>query len=192
VSDEGERAATVGVLTTSRLVLRRWREEDRAPFAAMNADPEVMRYFRASLTQAESDAFVDRIEATFATQGFGLWALELRASGDFIGFTGLWPMPPDAPGAGGIEVGWRLARPAWGHGYATEAARAAVVVAFGDLGLAELWSTTAASNEASRAVMRRLGMSFHSDHVHPALPPGHPLRPQVVYRLQRPAAIPAE
>lgn len=172
-------------LATPRLVLRRWKDRDRPDFAAMNADPEVMRYFRAPLTRAESDAFVDRIEAFFDDHGVGLWALELRSSGQFIGFTGLWPMPDDAPGAGGLEVGWRLARGAWGVGYATEAARAAVDLALGPLGRPELWSMTAAANERSQAVMRRLGMSFHARHTHPSLPAGHPLKAQVVYRLGR-------
>ena len=151
----------------------------------MNADHEVMRYFRAPLTRLESDAFVDRIEAFFEDRGFGLWALELRDSGRFVGFTGLWPMPADAPGEGGIEVGWRLARRAWGSGYATEAAGAAVDLAFGPLALSELWSMTAAANERSQAVMRRLGMSLYAHRTHPTLPSGHPLSAQVVYRMAR-------
>src|SRR6266436_4809272 len=123
------------VVRTDRLVMRRWRESDRDPFAAMNSDPEVMRYFPALLDRAASDALVDRIEDLFQRQGFGLWApevagTELANTGEFIGFTGLNPMPGGVPGAGGMEVGWRLARPAWHQGYATEAAAAAVGVAF--------------------------------------------------------------
>jgi hypothetical protein len=105
--------------------MRRWREADREPFAALNADPEVMRYFPAPLDRAASDATVDRIEDLFLRQGFGLWALEVSATGEFIGFTGLNPMPGGVPGAGGMEVGWRLARGAWHQGYASEAAAAA-------------------------------------------------------------------
>jgi RimJ/RimL family protein N-acetyltransferase len=145
-----------------------------------------MRHFPAPLTRAESDAFVDRIEESFEARGVGLWALELRASGEFLGFTGLWPVPAYAPGAGGSEVGWRLARQAWGHGYATEGARAVVDAAFGPLGIAELWSLTATTNHRSQAVMLRLGMTFHSLYDHPKLPPGHPIRPQVAYHLPRP------
>lgn len=174
-------------LRTARLLLRRWRDTDRDPFAAMNADPDVMRYFPSRLDRSASDALVDRLERGFEHQGFGLWALEVVASGEFIGFTGLTPMPDGVPGAGGIEVGWRLARHAWHRGYATEAATIAVRVAFDALGLDRLWSMTAAPNEPSQAVMRRLGMALEACVDHPALPGAHPLRPQVVYRLDTPA-----
>ncbi|HYY09315.1 MAG TPA: GNAT family N-acetyltransferase [Kineosporiaceae bacterium] len=176
-------------LETSRLLLRRWQDGDREPFAAMNADPEVMRYFTAPLSRRESDRFVDRIEAVFGERGVGLWALEVRETGLFIGFTGLWPMPADAPGAGGTEIGWRLARHAWGAGYATEAARVVVDLAFGPLDLPELYSMTALANERSQAVMRRLGFTRFADHANPALPPEHRLHAQVVYRLRRPAVV---
>jgi RimJ/RimL family protein N-acetyltransferase len=195
--------------------MRRWREDDRVPFAAMNADPEVMRYFPAPLDRAASDALVDRIEDLFGRQGFGLWALEVAgpepdhaelagpdpasmdpagtdlpstgpaSTGEFIGFTGLNPMPPGVPGAGGLEVGWRLARHAWHHGYATEAAMAAAGVAFEGAGVAEIWSMTATANVPSQAVMRRLGMTLHTRFDHPAIEAGHPLRPHVAYRLAR-------
>ena len=173
------------VIRTDRLIMRRWREADREPFAALNADPEVMRYFPAPLGRAASDAMVDRIEDLFLRQGFGLWALEVSATGEFIGFTGLNPMPPGVPGAADLEVGWRLARHAWHHGYATEAAVAAAGVAFEGTGLAEIWSMTAAGNAPSQAVMRRLGMTLHTRFDHPAIEAGHPLRPHVAYRLAR-------
>ena len=180
-------AARFDSIRTARLAMRRWRDADRGPFAAMNADPEVMRYFPAPLGRAASDAFVDRAEALFERQGFGLWALEEAATGAFLGFTGLNPMPPGVPGAGGMEVGWRLARHAWHQGFATEAAAAAVGVAFRGAGLAEVWSMTAMLNEPSQAVMRRLGMARWAAFDHPRVPPGHPLRPHVAYRLARPA-----
>lgn len=165
--------------------MRRWREGDRGPFAAMNADPEVMRHFPAPLDRAGSDAFADRIEDHFAAHGYGLWAVEPLDSGEFIGFTGLNPMPDGVPGAGGYEVGWRLARRAWGNGYATEAGRKALDVAFDHLGCDEIWSITAVSNGPSQAVMRRLGMSEHSFFEHPRVPEGHPVRPHVAYRITR-------
>jgi RimJ/RimL family protein N-acetyltransferase len=173
-------------MRTDRLVMRRWRDTDRDAYAAMNADPEVMRYFPATLGRAASDASVDRIEALFELQGFGLWALEVAETGEFIGFTGLNPMPEGVPGARGMEVGWRLAQRAWHHGYATEAATAAVDVAFNGAGLAEIWSMTAVLNEPSQAVMRRLGMTMYAHFDHPRVPVGHPVRPHVVYRLERP------
>jgi RimJ/RimL family protein N-acetyltransferase len=206
---------SLDAVRTERLLMRRWREDDREPFAAMNADPEVMRYFPAPLDRAASDALVDRIEDLFGRQGFGLWALEVAgpepastepadaeaasmepasmepastepvSTGGFIGFTGLNPMPPGVPGAGGLEVGWRLARHAWHHGYATEAAVAAAGVAFEGAGVAEIWSMTAAANVPSQAVMRRLGMTLHTRFDHPAIEAGHRLHPHVAYRLAR-------
>ncbi len=172
-------------MCTDRLVMRRWRDADRAAYAAMNADPDVMRYFPATLDRAASDASADRIEALFDRQGFGLWALEVTGTGEFIGFTGLNPMPDGVPGAGGMEVGWRLAKHAWHHGYATEAATAAVDVAFKGVGLSEIWSMTAVLNEPSQAVMRRLGMTLYAHFDHPRIDVGHPVRPHVVYRLAR-------
>ena len=181
-------AGRFDTLRTDRLLMRRWREADRDPHAAMNADPEVMRYFPAVADRAASDASIGRMEALFDRQGFGLWALELAETGEFLGFTGLNPMPYGVPGAGGMEVGWRLARRAWHCGYATEAATAAVGVAFDGAGLDELWSMTAVLNTPSQAVMRRIGMTWYADFEHPRIERGHRLRPHVVFRLQRPRA----
>jgi RimJ/RimL family protein N-acetyltransferase len=178
-------------LRTDRLVMRRWQDGDREPFAALNADPHTMRFFPATLDRAASDAMVDRLEERFKSQGFGLWALEVALTGQFIGFTGLNPMPDDVPGAGGMEIGWRLARAAWHHGYATEAARAALEVAFGSLGMTEVYSMTAVLNEPSQAVMRRLGLAEFARWDHPRIPEGSPLRASVTYRLTWDAAVKA-
>jgi RimJ/RimL family protein N-acetyltransferase len=172
-------------LRTQRLVMRRWQASDREPFAALNADPCTMRFFPATLNREQSDAMIGRLEERFEAQGFGLWALEIAHSGEFIGFTGLNPLPSDVPGAGGMEVGWRLARRAWHHGYATEAARAALDVAFGSLKMAEIYSMTAVLNEPSQAVMRRLGLTEFARWDHPRIPGDSPLRPHVTYRLIR-------
>ncbi len=175
-------------LLTSRLRLRTWRAEDRDPFAALNADPEVMRYFPEPLDRARSDAMVDRLVAHHDEHGWGLWALEVLDTGRFAGFVGLNPVPESiramTTGAPTTEVGWRLARWSWGHGYATEAARAAVSHGFDVLGLSEIVSFTAATNLRSRAVMERLGMTRDAadDFEHPAVPDG-PLRSHVLYRL---------
>jgi RimJ/RimL family protein N-acetyltransferase len=172
-------------LRTDRLVMRRWQDSDREPFAELNADDETMRFFPSTLNRAESDALIDRIEDRFETQGFGLWALEIAETGQFIGFTGLNPMPDDVPGAGGMEVGWRLARAAWHHGYATEAARAAIDVWFDKSKMSEIYSMTSVLNEPSQAVMRRLGLTEYVRWDHPRIPEGNPLRPSVTYRLIR-------
>lgn len=172
-------------MRTHRLLLRRWREEDHVPFAAMNADPEVMELFPAPLDRTSSDALVSRIEAGFAEHGFGLWALEVGSNGGFIGFTGLSVPGFEATFTPVVEVGWRLAREAWGHGYATEAANAALEAAFGPLALAEVVSFTSVANVRSQAVMRRLGMTRDpiEDFDHPSIPSGHPLSRHVLYRM---------
>jgi ribosomal-protein-alanine N-acetyltransferase len=160
----------------------------------MNADPQVMEHFPAALTRAESDDFVDRIEAGFADRGFGLWALEVaqpgELAGEFIGFAGLSVPSFEAHFTPAVEIGWRLARPAWGHGYASEAARRALGVAFDDYGLPEVVSFTSVTNERSQAVMRRIGMTHDpaDDFDHPRLPPGHRIRRHVLYRAARSAA----
>ncbi len=173
---------------TERLVLRQWREDDREPFAAMNADPEVMRHFPTVLDREASDAVLDRLRAAVEEQGWGLWAVERADTGQLLGFTGLSVPRHPLPFMPCVEVGWRLTRPAWGHGFATEAAREALRVGFDELGLDEVVSFAAVDNTRSRAVMERLGMTRDpaDDFDHPALPAGDPLRRHVLYRLGRP------
>lgn len=173
-------------LDTERLRLRDWCDADRAPFAALNADPEVMAFFTAPITRAASDASIDALHAQFAAQGWGNWAVETRARGEFIGFVGLSVPKRVLPFSPCVEIGWRLARAHWGHGYASEAARAALQVGFERLGLAEIVSFTALANRRSRAVMERIGMvDAGEDFDHPALPEGHPLRRHVLYRITK-------
>jgi RimJ/RimL family protein N-acetyltransferase len=170
---------------TERLLLRQWRDEDWAPFAALNADREVMRHFPSTLDQEESDAFAYRNAALLEVNGWGLWAVEVVESGEFVGFVGLNQPQWTAAFTPCTEVGWRLARSAWGKGYATEAARAALAVAFGPLGLDEVVSFTTVANDRSRAVMERLGMTRDpaEDFDHPKLGPDSPVRRHVLYRL---------
>lgn len=174
-------------METERLIMRRWRDSDREPFAALNADPRVMEHFPAPMTRDESDALVDRIEQRFDEHGYGLWALEVRETGEFIGFAGLALQTFEAPFTPAVEVGWRLARSAWGHGYATEAGRRALVHGFEEAGLEEIVSITAVLNVRSQAVMRRLGMTRDpaDDFDHSMIPEGHPLRPHVLYRITK-------
>ncbi|MEU9112978.1 GNAT family N-acetyltransferase [Streptomyces sp. NPDC048483] len=182
-------------LRTDRLILRNWRESDLAPWAAMNADPEVRAYFPDVLTREQSEASVARFRTGIARRGWGWWAVEVLDTGEFIGVTGLGPVEDGAPFAGldpaddkapftAVEAGWRLPRSAWGHGYATEAARAALSYGFEDLALPEILAVTAATNLRSQAVMRRLGMTHDpaDDFDDPAYPEG-PLRRSVVYRI---------
>lgn len=166
--------------------MRRWRKEDREPFAAINADPRVMEFFPAPLTREQSDDLVEGIEQGFEEHGFGLWALELREGGELVGFAGLSVPEFEAHFTPAVEVGWRLARSAWGHGYATEAAGAALRFGFDRPGLEEIVSFTSAGNRRSRAVMERIGMSRDpgDDFDHPGIPAGHPLRRHVLYRVR--------
>lgn len=179
--------AAAQAIDTERLLLRRWRRRDRKPFAALNADPEVMEHFPSRLTRDQSDAMVDRLEELFKSQGFGLWALEVKQTGEFIGFTGLNQVPFHAHFTPAVEIGWRLARSAWGHGYATEAARAALAFGFDVVGLEEVVSFTATTNVRSQAVMRRIGMSRDpaDDFDHPRVDDDR-LRRHVLFRLKAP------
>jgi len=172
-------------IRTERLIMRGWRESDLAPWAAMNADPEVRRYLGPPLTFEQASAWVLNFQDDLDRHGFGFWALEVRASGEFIGFTGLHTVDGEMP-VTGVELGWRLARPAWGHGYATEAALAAVEYGFAVLGLPEIVAVTVAGNLRSRAVMRRIGMTSDpaEDFDDPDVDEG-PLRRYVVYRKLR-------
>ncbi|MBO0746584.1 MAG: GNAT family N-acetyltransferase [Candidatus Dormibacteraeota bacterium] len=178
-------------LLTPRLLLRHWHPGDREPFAALNADPEVMEHFLSLLSRAESDTFVSRAEAGLTSRGYGLWAVEERATGTFLGFTGLNQVTFEAPFVDGptVEIGWRLRRDAWGRGYAQEAARAVRDYAFGGAGLREIVSFTSTTNLRSSHVMERIGMTHDpaDDFDHPRVPPGHRLRRHVLYRLAAPA-----
>lgn len=172
-------------LRTPRLLLRRWRDSDREPFAALNADPDVMAHFPKPLTSERSDHMIDLIEAEFDRHDFGLWAIEVADTGAFIGFAGLNEVGFHAHFTPAVEIGWRLARQAWGHGYATEAARAALAYGFDVIGLPEVVSFTSTTNLRSQAVMRRIGMTYDpaGDFDHPNLPPRHRLRRHLLYRI---------
>lgn len=174
-------------LTTARLTLRQWRATDLEPFAALNADPEVMRYMPRALSRAESDAFAESAGGELARRGWGLWALEVREEGRFIGTVGLSVPAWEAHFTPCTEILWRLARADWGRGYATEAARECLRFAFETLRLPEVVAFTVPANTRSRAVMERLGMRHEAadDFEHPRLPAGHPLRPHVLYRARR-------
>jgi RimJ/RimL family protein N-acetyltransferase len=172
---------------TGRLILRKWRESDRGPFARMNCDPEVMEHFPAVLSRQESDALVDRADAHLQQHGFGPWAAELRESQQFVGFISLFIPQFEASFTPCVEIGWRLAREHWGKGLATEGARALVRHGFEVQGLIELVSFTVPSNQRSLHVMEKLGMTHDpvDDFDHPSIPAGHPLRRHVLYRLKR-------
>lgn len=175
------------LIETERLRLRNWRDADLEPFARMNADPRVMEFFLRPLDRAESDALAARERARIDRKGYGLYAAEVKDSGDLIGFIGLADVTFAAAFAPAVEIGWRLSRQSWGSGYASEGARAVIDEAFTRLGLESLVSFTAAWNARSRRVMEKIGMTRDpaGDFLHPAIPPEHKLAPHVLYRLDR-------
>ena len=174
-------------IETERLRLRDWTNADAEPFAAINSDPRVMEFFTKPLTRAESDAFLARNRDGIAANGWGLYAVEVKETGKFIGYVGLARPGFEAHFTPAVEIGWRLAREAWGQGYASEAARAVVDRAFTTLGLDALVSFTAEWNRPSRRVMEKIGMTRDpgEDFMHPKLPPEHKLAKHVLYRLDR-------
>ena len=172
-------------LRTDRLTLRAWRESDIQPWALMNADPQVREYLGDLLTHEQAAASAAHFQAQLDERGYGFWAVEVRGTGEFIGFTGLDQVDEGMPFTG-IEIGWRLARSAWGHGYATEAALASLAYGFEALALSEILAVTTATNLRSQAVMRRIGMTRDpaDDFDDPTEPEG-PLRRNVLYRIRR-------
>jgi RimJ/RimL family protein N-acetyltransferase len=172
-------------LRTERLLLRRWRGSDLDAFAAINADPEVMEHMPATLTRASSAALIERFERFFEDHGYGLWALEIPGEASLAGYVGIDPVEIDVPFAPAVELSWRLGRPFWGRGIASEAAGAAMAFAFERLALAELVAYTTVANGRSRRLMERLRMVRDpaEDFLHPGLPPDSQLAPHVLYRI---------
>ena len=175
------------VAETDRLILRTWRQSDRAPFARLNADSRVMEFFPATMSAQESNGLVDRIEQHFREHGFALYAAELKQTGEFIGFIGLAVPGFEAHFTPCVEIGWRLAAEYWGQGYATEGALEVVRHAFGSLNLPEIVAMTVPENARSRRVMEKIGMARHpgDDFDHPRVSNGHRLKRHVLYRLRR-------
>ncbi len=187
---DGPSAHDLPVLRTPRLLLREWRDSDRAPFAAMNRDPDVMRYFPGPVEREASDAFADRLAQLHGSAGFTMWVVEVvrseRGATPFAGFTGLMPPtfdPPFLHTEPCVEVGWRLWPQWWGMGIATEAARASVAFGFDDLRLPEILSFTVVANAPSRAVMERIGMHPDGEFDHPRSAPDDSWRRHALYRM---------
>lgn len=176
------------LITTERLILRPWKDEDFLPYALMNADPKVREFFPSVLTREESDSEARRIRATHDRDGFCFFAAEAIATGEFVGFIGLQTMNFVVPSVAqpAVEIGWRLSPSNWGKGLATEGARGAVRYAFATLRLREIVAITAATNLRSRRVMEKIGMRHFPelDFDHPRIPEGHPLRAHVLYALK--------
>jgi len=173
-------------IETERLRLRQWKKEDFPAFAKLNADGEVMEFYPALLNERESNDMALRFEALIAYSGWGFWVVEKLDDNAFVGFVGLHEPTYDLPVTPCVEIGWRLAKEYWGQGYATEAARASLCVAFGMLDLPEVYSFTSVLNKKSQAVMERLGMiNMCRNFDHPMIPEDSPLREHVLYKINR-------
>ncbi|MFM7419726.1 MAG: GNAT family N-acetyltransferase [Alphaproteobacteria bacterium] len=170
-------------LTTARLILRPWQDDDLAPLFAINGDPESMRYFAASMTRAESDAWAARMRAHFAEHGWGFWVVAEAATGDFVGVVGLMTIPWQADFTPAVEIGWRIGPRFRRQGYAEEAARAALGFGFATLGREKIVAFTVPGNAASWKLMEKLGMSPAGAFDHPRLPEGHQYRRHLLYSL---------
>jgi [ribosomal protein S5]-alanine N-acetyltransferase len=172
-------------LETERLLLRRWIEADKAPFATMNRDPEVMRYFTKTLSAEESDSLVERIERSFRERGYGLWAAERKSDGRFLGFIGLNYTDFKSEFTPCVEIGWRLSQDAWGCGYATEGASRCLEHAFRALDIGVIYSFTSALNLRSEKVMKRIGLEKAGEFEHPNIAASDPLCRHLLYRLTK-------
>lgn len=173
-------------LETARMILRPWQEADLIPFAKINADKEVMRYYPATLSSDESNDFATRIQQRLEQNGWGFWALENKTNKQFMGFTGLNIPGYDLPCNPCIEIGWRLGRDYWGQGFATEAATACLDFAFESLNTQRIVAFTSVVNDKSRSVMERLGMkNIHQNFCHPIIPAGHELEEHVLYEVHK-------
>ena len=171
-------------IETERLILRQWKAEDKEPFAKLNADAEVMRYFPETLTKNESDAGVDRFYNSIEENGWGFWAVEIKSTQEFIGFVGINSPAVELPFTPCIEVGWRLAKQFWLKGYATEAAKASLDFAFHKLNLREVVSMTPTSNKPSWSVMLKIGMYDSGENFnYPGIKYDDPLLEHVLYKI---------
>ena len=173
-------------IETERLRLRQWQDKDYTHFAEMSQDADVMRYFPSTMSSSESTDFADRFREVIERQGWGIWAVALKQSDQFIGLTGLQHQPDRFEFSPCTEIAWRIARPFWRQGYASEAARAAVRYGFESIGLEQIVAFTVSGNDASIGVMRKLGMTTDGERfLHPEMPADHPLAEHVLYRLLR-------
>ncbi len=170
-------------IETPRLILRDWKEEDIQPFAVINSDPHVMKYFLKPLTEKESLDFYNRIRDEFVQCGYGLYAVEKKEDGAFIGYTGFHHIPFDVDFAPGVEIGWRIKYDDWNKGYATEAAKACLLYAKEYLPFNVVWSFTSLPNKSSERVMQKIGMTKEKEFPHPAVPDNHPLKEHVLYKI---------
>ena len=175
-------------IRTERLILRRWREDDLAPYARLSGDPQVMRYFHRTRTLEDGTAEGRWLAERFDVDGYGPWAVEAPGLTPFLGFVGCWRTRRELPFTPAVEIGWRLDKPYWGRGYAVEAAQASLADLFARTDLTEVVAYTARQNAPSRRVMEKLGMTHDpaKDFQHPAVPQDHPLATSVLYRLDRP------
>lgn len=174
------------IFETERLGFRQWLDRDIEPFSRLNADPEVMEFFPSTQSTEQSVAFIERAKKFIDEHSYGLWAVDEKASGAFIGFIGLTNANFESPFTPCIEIGWRLLKEFWNKGYATEGAKACLEFGFKTAGIPVINSFTAVTNLKSERVMQKIGMKFIGNFEHPNVAEGHVLRPHVLYTIERP------
>lgn len=170
---------------SNRLGFRRWREADKLPFSIMNSDPKVMEYFPNMLTKEQSDEFVDRINNHFCQYGYGLWAVEVKETNEFIGFIGFFTATFESSFTPCIEIGWRLSGKYWNNGYATEGAKECLQYGFHNLGMNEIYSFTSFINKPSINVMKKIGLQEECTFLHPKIDESNPLCLHVLYKIDK-------
>lgn len=173
------------IFESSRLGFRMWKESDREVFAKMNANKEVMRYFPKTLNSKETDDFLNRVQEHFNEYGYGLWAVEIKDTKEFIGFIGFLNATFEAEFTPCTEIGWRLNNKYWNNGYATEGAKACLEYGFNNLNLNSIYSFTAEINQPSENVMRKIGLKKIGEFMHPKVEDGSPLKPHVLYKIEK-------
>lgn len=174
------------MIETERLILRQWKKSDSLPFINMGLDPDVMKYLPNLLTENESLEIINKIEDVFDKKHWGFWAVELKETGEFIGFIGLHDQPEQFDFSPCVEIGWRLAKEHWGKGYATEGAKAALEYAFNKLKLKKVVSFTSLANKQSESIMKKIGMTKVSYFNHPEFSSTPDLEKHILYEMSNP------
>ncbi|HWZ02893.1 MAG TPA: GNAT family N-acetyltransferase [Mucilaginibacter sp.] len=172
-------------IETSSLILREWIATDVQPYIALNQDKEVMEFFPSIKTADETIEQIQRISKHIEQHGYGFFAVERKDNGQFIGFTGLTHPGFEAEFTPCIEIGWRLSRENWGHGFATEAAKACLKFGFDNLGVDKIYSFTSVQNVRSEQVMKKIGMIKEGYFEHPSIEDGHFLKRHVLYKIEK-------
>lgn len=176
----------MNIIETERLILRTWEEDDMNAYYSLNQDPKVVEFLFKMTSINQARAFIETMNRQFNAHGYTIFALEEKQTGKWIGFTGLNAPVWSERFTPCVEIGWRIRSDCWGHGYATEAAKAILDYGFKMCALDEILAWTVPANIRSIRVMEKIGMmrDFNGDFYHPEIPSGHPLSKHILYRIK--------